>query len=266
MKVLALTAVNLNAKYLNCVPLFIQYWLSLKPTNSSVTFEPKVLIIADELPLDLRPYEQWCQLFPFDTKVSSTFASQVVRIFQPSMELADYVITTDIDMLPLTDRMFQVAIDFLGKGSEFVICRDVLPEGQYPICYNVASPKTWQEVNGVRSQNEIRSRMSELFLKLDEETNYRGQHGGAGWFLDQEELFSMVNKFEAGGGSVTKLRDYQTKHRRLDRYFMPFPINWFFLPAVSLGFFTDYHVHHPVLRHKRYINTVLAQKSKKRFH
>jgi hypothetical protein len=36
----------------------------------------------------------------------------------------------------------------------------------------------------------------------------------------------------------------------------PFPINWFLLPLVACGFFSDYHVHHPVRNNKRFIRTV----------
>jgi hypothetical protein len=263
MKVLALTAVNLNDKYLSCVPPFIDYWLSLEPSSSDLTYVPKVLVMADELPVQLKAYEEWCELFPLDANISTTFGSQMVRIFQPGLESADFVLTTDVDMLPLADRVFHVAVERLRKGAEFVICRDVLPLGQYPICYNIASPKVWRAITGVESQGQVGRLMTQLFDNLNVGAQYREEHGGAGWFSDQEELFLMISKFESGGGLVIKLKDRDTGHRRLDRLFMPFPINWLVTPAVALGLFSDYHVHHPVSRYKRYLDAVLFLTNKK---
>lgn len=256
MKILALTAVNLNSKYLSCVPYFIDFWLSLKPERRSITYVPKVMVMADSLPKELESYKRWCEVFPLDSTIPSAFGSQAVRILQPSMESADYVITTDVDMLPLSDRVFQAALDEVEAGVQFVVCRDVLPKGQYAICYNLASPNAWREVSGIKSLEEVHSSLIEMLKRIPEGSNYSGDHGGEGWFTDQEVLFSMVNDFEAKGGRVAKLRDKQTRHKRLDRLFMPFPISWLFLPGLYWKLFTDYHVHHPIDRYEKYLKAL----------
>jgi hypothetical protein len=260
VKVLALTAVNLNTKYVSCVPFFIEFWLSLKSTTPGVSFVPKVLVIADELPESLHKYSRWCEVLDLNKEISSTFASQAVRILQPSLEEADFVITTDVDMLPMSDRIFQKAINAINLGAEFVVCRDVLPVGQYPVCYNIASPEVWARVNGTRTQLDLVQKLQVWFESLKAGYSYSGEHGGEGWFTDQERLFELVNEFENQGGNVTRLKDRDTGHRRLDRLFMPFPINWIFVPAVKSRYFTDYHVHHPVAKYKKYLRALLSMR------
>ena len=243
-------------KYLSCVPYYIDFWLSLQPERRSITYVPKVIVVADSLPNELESYKQWCQVFSLDASLPSTFVSQAVRILQPSLESSDYVITTDVDMFPLSDRVFQSALDEVEAGAEFVVCRDVLPQGQYAICYNLASPKSWRGVNGVRSLEEVNSLLDEIFKSIQLGSEYLGIHGGEGWFTDQKVLFSMISDFETAGGRVAKLRDNHTRHRRLDRLFMPSPISCLFLPTLFWGFFTDYHVHHPIRRYHKYLKAL----------
>jgi len=258
MKILALTAVNLEEKYLSCVPYFIDFWLALKSHRSDVSFEPKVLVVAGELPIELLDYRNWCELYSCSEELSSVFVSQNIRTLQPSLESSDYVITTDVDMLPLHTRVFMSAIEEILSGEEIVICRDVLSPGQYPICYNLASPATWNKINNVNCTEDIDKKLVEVFEQISSNGDYRGQHGGSGWFTDQEILYEEINMFEKLGGRVKKLSDRDTRHRRLDRLWHPFPINWLLLPLVPFGFFSDYHVHHPIGLHKRYVKIVLS--------
>ncbi len=255
LKIVALTAVNTNPKYLSCVPLFIEYWLSLKPSGQNIVYQPKVLVIASELPKQLDQYSKWCELFDVGQEVSSTFASQGIRILSPALQSSDYVLTTDVDMLPMSDRLFQLGLKAIQKGADFIVCRDVLSNQQYPICYNLASPKVWMSLNGIQSSKDVSFLLSKWFTTERTKGQYKGEHGGFGWFADQERLYDLVNDFEQRGGRVRRFSDKQTGHKRLDRL-TPFPLNWLLLPFVSTGVFTDYHVHHPVNKNWRFIRAV----------
>lgn len=250
---IALTAVNLNQKYLACVPTFIDFWLQLNRTQNAIEYMPKVVVVAKKLPKELERYSIWCELREEPTSVSSAFVSQVVRILQPSLEVADFVLTTDVDMLPLSDAVFQKGIKSITDGAEFVVCRDVLKNGQYPICYNIASPSAWRRLNHVLSEQMLVGVLSNRYMLLD---SYSGERGGRGWFNDQEFLYEMVSDFENKGGVVTKLEDVVSQHRRFDRLFTPFPLNWIALVALVFGSFTDYHVHHPIRNYSRFIRAV----------
>ena len=253
LQVIALTAVNLNQKYLACVPTFIDFWLELNRTQNAVEYIPKVVVVAKTLPKELERYSSWCELREEPSSVSSIFVSQVVRILQPSLEVADFVLTTDVDMLPLSDAVYEKALESITEGAEFVVCRDVLKKGQYPICYNIASPSAWRRLNNVLSEQMLVGVLSKRFKQLD---SYSGERGGRGWFKDQEFLYDMVSDFESKGGVVTKLGDGLSKHRRFDRLFTPFPLNWIALVALIFGSFTDYHVHHPIRKYSRFIRAV----------
>lgn len=256
MQIVALTAVNLKPKYLSCVPAFIDFWLSLKSSKQGITYKPKVIVIAETLPEELEKYQEWCEVFDVGSKIPSSFASQAIRVFYPSLEEADYVVTTDVDMLPMTDRLFQVALSEISAGSEFVIGRDVLPKGQFPICYNLATPAIWGSINSIRSNGDVLDSLAKLFEKVNFNGEFNSKHGGTGWFADQEELYRMVTEFELMGGKVERLNDSSTGHLRLDRLFTPFPLNWLTLAGVALGLFTDYHVHHPISNFSKFLRSV----------
>jgi hypothetical protein len=256
--VVAITAVNLNPRYLDCVPYFVEFWLSHESSSGAFAYEPRIIVIAERLPDLLYPYRKWCVVHSPEPDIPSTFASQNIRLFWPGLEDSDYVLTTDIDMLPLGDTLFHRALSALESGQDFVVCRDVLPEGQYPMCYNIASPRTWRLLTGIGDESDAAARLNALFSKSDPEGAYTGEHGGIGWFKDQQTLFSLVMSFEARGGSVVRLRDCDTRHRRLDRRLLPSFLSWLALPFANYGFFTDYHIHHPVKRHQRFIDGLLA--------
>lgn len=256
VSVLALTAVNLKEKYLSCVPFFIDFWLDISSRSAEINYVPKVLVIASEFPAVLEEYRAWCELFQPEIPLPSTFCSQAVRVLQPSLEGADFVLTTDVDMLPLDDRVFKKALHEISLGADFVVCRDVLPTGQFPICYGFASPETWAKITGIRSSNHANKQLAELFSELSRSDDYLEEHGGFGWYSDQEYLYRVVTQFEHAGGRVARLTDQDTRHKRLDRLYLPFPLSWFILPLVYLGAFSDYHVHHPVERHRTYVSAV----------
>lgn len=253
MEVIALTAVNGNPKYVACVPAFIDFWLALNGSNSIVHYTPKVLFVGDSLPDSLEAYSSWCEVFEVPDGIPSALVSQVVRILRPSLENSDYVITTDVDMLPLSDIVFRRGLEILDSEGGFLICRDVLDPGQYPICYNIASPAVWKELNFVESEGQLKAFMSDKFSRT---TFYSGSRGGAGWFMDQELLYKLVSDFETSGGKVLKFRDRDSKHKRFDRALSPFPVNWVSLPMLFAFNFTDYHVHHPIKKYSRFLRAI----------
>jgi hypothetical protein len=140
-------------------------------------------------------------------------------------------------MFPLSPNVFLNAVNAIDHGAEIVVCRDVLPLGQYAICYTLASPTTWSRVNNVGNKMDIDTKLAKVFEATSRNGSYQGIHGGSGWFVDQEVLYEEIVAFESHGGRVVKMRDADTGHRRLDRLWHPFPINWLLLPLVFFGFF-----------------------------
>lgn len=255
MEITALTATNLNPKYLSCAKHFVNFWLAQDSTKDD-RYTPLVIVVADELPDELIPIKEYCVLFTPPEGVPDVFCSQFIRALYAPLVKSDLVLTTDIDMFPLSLKVFQFSLkSSVEPMSTFHICRDVLPQGQYAICYNLASPAVWSEVTKVQSLDDVSGLLTQEFdAALNRNKGYEDNHGSIGWFSDQEFLFERVNLFEASeAGRVIKFVDKQTGHLRLDRIYAPTPLKWLLLPLVVLSLLTDYHVHHPVGKHQRFV-------------
>lgn len=247
-----LASSDLHNKYLSCVPMFINFWLSTN-LDPAIEIRPRVLIVANILPNLPFDYLQYCTLLD-PGKAPTSFVAQVARLTEAPKSNADFVMTTDIDMLPLNQRVTKLCISkLLVNPKSFIIARDVLDAGQYPICYNLASPATWSQL--LKTNAFDNPTPMEILAIYGGGSKYSGIHGGEGWTIDQEFLYSLVES-SSSTISVIKLQDIETKHRRLDRVRHRFPRNWMVLPLILFGRYTDYHVHHPIQKYWIYTRVV----------
>lgn len=264
LEITVLTASDLSPKYLDCVPWYIDFWLSQESQIPGVSFRPAVLVIADELPELLKNYSEYCTLI--NTELPTAFVSQNIRTLYSALVDSDLVMTSDVDMLTMNSKLIDAA---LGKWADskiptFAILRDVLPAGQFAICYSVAAPLTWSNVFQIRSIEDVHIRLNELFEKLNSD-EYLGSHGGYGWFIDQEYLFEQVSNSEQNGNlNLLRFKDNETGHRRLDRVFHRGPLKWIVIPMIIQNRYSDYHVHHPVGKYSKYLSALLKIKQKKK--
>ena len=252
-----ISASDLNPKYLSCVRFFISSWLTY-PATSGVRFIPKVLIVADVIPHEIRDLTKYLKIVK-PTNLPSAFVAQTSRIIEARESEYDLVMTSDIDMLPLS-LSFETKVlssDSLNSLT-FIIMRDVLPPGQLPICYNIASPSAWNLLLDHFGNNL--STLDILKKILDEHggrENYSGEHGGRGWTIDQETLWQLIQS-NSKSLNVVKYQDQQTSHRRLDRSSTGKIKKWLALPLVFFGIYHDYHVHHPVTQNAMYLKILIA--------
>lgn len=251
-----LSASDLNPKYLSCVGIYITSWLSI-PVMNQVKFIPRVLIIANAIPDSLFEYSEYLQLVdPLD--IPTAFVAQTARIIEARSSSADFVITSDIDMLPLSINFESSLVNSekLDQKS-FYILRDVLEPGQFPICYNLAGPDVWSSLlDRYPSAASTQKILKDILNEFGGESRYSGIHGGQGWTIDQQALWVLIQA-KVQEIEVRRFVDQQTGHRRLDRIHHRGLIKWLILPLVFLGFFHDYHVHHPVNSNQNYIKAVI---------
>lgn len=251
-----LSSSDLNPKYLDCVPLYITSWLSI-PIKKHVKFLPKVLIVASEIPDSLSKYSEYLQLLdPQD--MPTAFVAQTSRIVQAKNSIADFVMTSDIDMLPLSVNFETNIIDSEKFNLDsFFILRDVLEPGQFPICYNLAKPSVWSSlINRYGSGETTQKNLRVILDEFGGNSAYSGLHGGKGWTIDQQVLWNLVQD-SVRQISFKRFTDHESGHRRLDRIHHRGLLKWLILPFVFFGFFHDYHVHHPVDLNRKYINMVI---------
>ena len=251
-----LSASDLNTKYLDCVALYITSWLSI-PIKKQVKFIPKVLIVAKAIPDSLSGYSEYLKLVdPQD--MPTAFVAQTSRIVEARNSMADFVMTSDIDMLPLNVNFECSIIDSKKLDlNSFFILRDVLEPGQFPICYNLAKPKVWSLLFNRYGGGEGSPRILRVILdRFGGNSAYSGLHGGEGWTIDQQVLWGLVQD-NVHKIQFERFADHESGHRRLDRIHHRSLLKWLILPLVFFGFYHDYHVHHPVDSNRKYIKMVI---------
>jgi hypothetical protein len=242
------TAVNDRSRYLDCAPWFIKFWLVAGPATGLHT-RPKIIYVGDGMPSMLEPLSDFVQRLSVSS-VPSGFAAQNIRVLAAGWSDADLVMTTDIDMLPVSQRVTRrMVAQLAGAPDGFVIGRDVLSEAEVAICYNMASPATWSRLwQGTCAPENAATELDNILQQSAE--RYEGTHGGLGWHIDQQHLHQRLRET---GINVVRLNDSFTGHRRLDRGRHRSPRHWAVLPSAASGYFTDYHVHLPIGDHQTYV-------------
>lgn len=263
------SSVNERQLYLESAKWFFRFWTHSFPPLKNVKFRPKVYVIGSGLPPELRKYHQFCELI--QTDLPSSFVAQNIRTHAAGLQDSDLVLTTDIDMVPINLRVFsQPLVAVLRDSSCFSVVRDVLPAGQFPICYNVATPQSWRSIYGNSNLQETLTSLKKLYESTSSYGGYSGTRGGAGWYLDQTELFRRLGKADSEGVvRVRRFNDADTRHYRLDREFHNGFLRWKMLKDVLLGRVTDYHLHagepHKVFIWLTFLTSVVRWKAQEVF-
>jgi len=230
---------NLNRLYLDFVPIFIKAWRTLFPE-----IRIHILLIAKNIPEDLKKYTDDIVLFKPIEGVSDVFVSQFIRILYPCICEADGgILTTDMDMIPMNKSYYTKCVDGLEDDcfavfrSPFVWSNHV----QTAICYNMATKKTWKEIFGMGSWEDIRKCLQEEFQKVE----YDGKHGGVGWDTDQVVLYKKImHWFYTKGGKPIVLGDDLMRYKRLDRIHK-IEQGETLAKEIQEGLYSDYHMRRP---------------------
>lgn len=257
VKVGVIASSTVDQKYSACIPWFFRFWQAQKSSMPGVVFAPLVVVVGHKLPQCAEAYRESCVLVP--ATVPAPFLAQNIRTYFAGISNFDIVITSDIDMFPLSPKVLDGAIRAVLKNRRnFVVARDVLPPGQFPICYSVAAKRSWEDLYGRESIDEVVQSIRLLFERRISRENYSGQHAGHGWFTDQEHLFELLTgAAEDDRLKIVGLTDKETGHRRLDRHSHNGALRWRLLAQVALGNFTDYHCHYPVEKNVFFNRTLL---------
>jgi hypothetical protein len=221
-------------------PLYYQFWPTVaKLWKEYIGIDPILIFIGSELPKDMNEDHGQIILFePIENLPTST-QSQFIRLWYTQF-LDDVVITTDIDMLPLSRGYFRgsaknISDDkFLHLGFEKTL--------GFSICYNVAKPQTFKEVLNLSNnfEQDIMPLYSELKAKNKKEE----------WFSDEEYLTRHLRK--AGDRLVKFDRGENYSQTRINR------TNWNYHPSlVSAGAYYDCHSIRPYKQYKQEIDRLI---------
>ena len=181
-----LSACNTNIFYMDYIPIFINAWNKLYPS-----VDVKIVLIANSLPTKLAKYIQNIILFSPILNISTAFISQYIRILYPSLlNSNEGVLITDIDMIPLNNFYYTKNIQNISD-DKFISLHNsrAFSSDQLRLCYNIATPAIWKEVNGIKTIADINRKLANVYKNI----NY--SHGSSGWFADQKHLYNLVTKW-----------------------------------------------------------------------
>lgn len=243
-----LTASDLNPLYSDFIPNFIKAWNILFPDVDVV-----VVLIADEIPDNLKQYEKNIRLFKPIPNIHTAFQAQCIRLLYPRhIERDEGVLITDMDMLPMNRSYYVDCIRNISNDT-FVTYRDVcLPWNEIAMCYNIATPSVWKGVFGNESTESI---LESWYNKVNKTGNwgnkgpgYTGIHTDKGWGSDQQIL---KEKYDLWTGNKITLNDSIAKYNRLDRV-LPnqFKNHNKLKKEISSGEYSDYHCIRPYSSNK----------------
>lgn len=227
----AIISCNYEDKYLWCLPLVTWGWnkigvdvvcfmpdVSLKPQKDA----DKYFLCQDTiLKFGGKESTYW---FTSPEHKEATY-TQCSRLYGACLDLPEdeMLITSDVDM-------FMFALPAYSKEDLVVFGSDLVPEKQFPICYNSATVNKWRDAMKINGRT-YQQCLDDLLWSIDCE-NMRGNY----WGKDQQELWENTNEIALKVNRAREGTQYPT--RRYDRD------DAFILDRLSLDTI-DYHLNRP---------------------
>ncbi len=242
---------DLSPRYRSCVYSFRNFWQTMNSIRS-VIFWPTVISISHSIADDFGDIR-----FKATQDLPNSFAAQITRLIFPGLQMADLVMTSDIDMVPINPHYFAMAARLAVSEDSFVVTRKLDMPDEYPICYLIASPENWRKVinENFDSQLSVHEIAALVLRKYEETYPYSGIRGDSGWSIDQKFIFEMLSK--SSSVKLIELNDSETGFRRLDRIHHNGIKKWLSLFLIIKRGFTDYHLHLPVEKNFRFLRCAL---------
>lgn len=228
----ALTSCNNNPLYYEFWPLLSRVW------KEFLNIEPILIYIGEDLPTELQnnKYGQIIKFKPLD-KIPTSNQAQFIRLWYTKKFEQDIIMTTDIDMFPLSKWYF---IDQIKKitDDKFIFLSEKESIG-YNICYNIASGNTFNEILNLDDDLEtILLNYYNLAIKDNKNT----------WFLDEMYLTEKLDNYK--GNKFIKIT--RAQYNRINR------TNWNYNPVlIKLGMYYDYHSARPYNQYKSQIDQLI---------
>jgi hypothetical protein len=149
-------------------------------------------------------------------KVSTT--AQVVRLLAsaiPALEDSDYILTSDVDMLPLNAEYFQHqdwSMDFHAFGADAYadITKGLFPP-KFPMCYLGARAGIWRDVMGIKTRN------------ISEEVGRALSGRTDSWDNDEMYFSSKLFSHPIFEGEVQKISDLRYRKGRCELLIRTWP-------------------------------------------
>ena len=222
-------------------PLYYQFWpIIAKLWQEYIEIKPILIFIGNELPKDINQDYGEIILFEPTPNLPTSTQSQFIRLWYTQF-LDDVVITTDIDMLPLSRGYFKGSVKNIPEDKFLHLGFEKSPG--FSICYNVAKPETFKEV--LNLSDDLEKDILPLYLEL------KAKNKKEEWFSDEEYLTRNLKK--AGNKLIKFDRGENPFQTRINR------TNWEYHPSlVSVGAYFDCHSLRPYSQYKKEIDQLIS--------
>lgn len=237
-----LTATDSNPLYYQFVPIFIRAWKKLFPSINI-----HIILIADIMIPELEEYKEYIKLFKPITGVKTSFIAQNIRLFYPCLLNSEGgVLITDMDIIPMNRQYYTESIKDI-EDDKFVCYRQLecVGKDEMVICYNVANSKTWREIFGAKTVQDIKYLIENV---LYNNIKYVGHSNMPFWITDQLYLYERTQAWNKNSNRLIILNDKLTNFKRLDRG--RFPSYSVLINEIACNLYSDYHMYRPYNEYK----------------
>lgn len=205
-------------------PLYYKYCIDVYDIwEQRIKIKPHLFIISDEK-LNLDFGNRTVQYITPIPDIPTAFQSQVIRLLLPCLYKNDYIIITDIDMLPIQKKMFKNVIKYLNDDMFIQYFQN------FQMCYNCGKGETWQNIFKIYKTSEIKPKIKEWY---DE---FLGMHT-----TDQHVLKKYIHSYNGPKLVLTSYLPNNTLIRRLSTYTDTAVL--FSIKHETINEYVDFHVH-----------------------
>lgn len=238
---------NICGHYLELYPLVYRIW------KDKFNLDCYLILISDSIPENLNYLKEYIILFNPIENINSIFTAQFIRILYPAL-LEGNILISDIDIFPISENYFINSIKDFQESKFITYTSRYKSQNMYAICYNVANSKIWKQISNIKSLDDIRER-----IKLTYNINYTGQKNCDGWFLDQQELYRYVNKWNKISNDLIILEDQKLNFKRLDKRVKKEIVKNIDFYCKNINNYTDFHCIKPYSKLSYYIKKIVNE-------
>ena len=235
-----LTAVNEKKYILILFQFLLKTWNKLYPN-----VDVKIILIAKKFPDKFIKYKDNIILFKPIKGVLTSFTSQYIRLLYPAiLNYKNGILITDMDMLTMNRTYYTKNIEKYDN-KKFIYYRENICSrwNQIAICYNVAIPKIWSNIFDIKSLEDIKNRIINVFKNNE----IIEGHGKKGWCTDQIHLKKYIEIWNKKTKNFIRLKE--EKFNRLDRSNLKL-LNKDIINKIKKGYYSDYHCLRPYEKYK----------------
>jgi len=236
-------------------PMYLDFWpIVSKIWKLKFNIEPILLYFGNNIDSIPCEYGTIIKMTTLNTLPIST-QTQCARIWYAGQCNDEIVMTSDIDMLPISINYFINSIENISN-DKYVHLNPINNNTYYPICYHIAKSNTFKNILDLSDSFEQFINDLILFSKGKEHltSSFEGMiFKGHFWALDEIFISHKLNDYkENNDNTIIHLNRDTTKNNRIDRSYWKYDID-----SLNDDLYFDCHSIRPYNSYKNIIDTLV---------